>query len=101
MIRLGRRELVFLGALVAVASTLPATAQGTRVAATPQYYVAGSMGIPQPEPKVTVQLQNKPLSRAVFEIFKTTGYQPQVLADVGATLVSIDAKNMPLTQALN
>jgi hypothetical protein len=101
MIRLGRRELVFLGAILAAAHALPASAQGTRIAATPPYYVAGSMGIPQPEPKVTVQVQNKTLSRAVFEVFKTTGYQPQVLADVGATLVSLDVKNMPMTQALN
>jgi hypothetical protein len=101
MIRLGRRELVFLGALLVAAQALPAGAQGTRVTATPPYYVAGSMGIPQPEPKVTVQVQNRTLSRAVFEIFKTTGYTPQVLADVGATLVSLDVKNMPMTQALN
>jgi len=96
------RGAVVAGGLGLVLAGLgaPAKAQGTRTAP-PPYYVAGSMGIPQPEPRVTVQLQNKTLSRAVFEIFKTTGYQPQVLADVGATLVNVDVKNVPVTQALN
>ena len=83
------------------AQALPAAAQGNRVVAAPPYYVAGSMGIPQPEPKITVNVQNKTLSRAVFEIFSTTNFKPQVLADVGPTVVSINVKNMPLRQALD
>ena len=64
--------------------------------------VPGSMGIPQPEPTITLSVQKKSLSRILADIFKQArvGYDYKVVADVGATAFDLDVKGVPLTRAL-
>jgi type II secretory pathway component GspD/PulD (secretin) len=60
------------------------------------------MGIPQPEPTITLSVQKRSLSRILADIFKQArvGYDYKVVADVGATAFDLDVKGVPLTQAL-
>lgn len=61
----------------------------------------GKMGIPQPEPLVTLNLQNKSLARILYELFKQTPYQYRIPTSTGNTLFSLDVTRVPLTQALD
>jgi hypothetical protein len=74
-------------------------AQGTRaVLAAP---VPGSMGIPQPEPLITLSVkQPRSLARILYEMFKQTTYEYSLLADVGTTAYTLEVDKMPLTKAL-
>jgi type II secretory pathway component GspD/PulD (secretin) len=76
----------------------PASAQLVRQSNT---LTPGSMGIPQPEPKITLSVQKRSLSRILAEVFKQAPYDYKVVADVGATAFDLDVKQVPLTQALN
>lgn len=60
----------------------------------------GSMGIPQPEPKINLTISQKSLGRILSEIFKQAPYKYQVLAELGTTVFSLDVKDVPLAQAL-
>jgi len=75
----------------------PASAQLVRTTAAA---VPGSMGIPQPEFKINLSVQKRSLSRILADVFKQTNYDYKVVADVGATAFSLDARGVPLTQAL-
>jgi hypothetical protein len=75
----------------------PASAQLVRSTAVA---VPGSMGIPQPEPKINLTVQKRSLSRILADIFKQAPYDYKVVADVGATAFSLDCKQASLTQAL-
>jgi hypothetical protein len=63
-------------------------------------YVPGSMGIPQPEPRVTLSVQNRSLGRVLAELKKQTPYQFRLLADIGTLAVTIDANREPVSQVL-
>lgn len=78
-------------------SGAPASAQLVRPTAAA---VPGSMGIPQPEPKINLTVQKRSLSRILADVFKQAPYDYKVVADVGATAFNLDCKQMPLTQAL-
>lgn len=58
------------------------------------------MGIPQPEPMVTLKMEGRSLQRTLFELFKQTPFQYRVVADVAPTLCKIDVKKEPVTLAL-
>lgn len=77
----------------------PASAQLVRPATAAA--VPGSMGIPQPEPRINLSVQKRSLSRILADVFKQAPYDYKVIADVGATAFSLDCKQMPLTQALS
>lgn len=61
----------------------------------------GKMGIPQPEPLITLKLENKSLPRVLYELFKQTPYQYRVPTSTGNQLFNLDANKLPLTEALN
>ncbi len=63
-------------------------------------HVPGSMGVPQPEPRVNLTVKQRSLGRVLYEIFKLTPYKYEVKEEVGNQLFDLDVKNMPLTQAL-
>lgn len=98
--RLGALLLAGTAGLTIAGSPLrPAAAQGTtRVRGT--LSTPGSMGIPQPEPKINLTISQKSLGRILSEMFKQAPYKYQVLANVGTTVYSLDVKDMPLSQAL-
>ncbi len=60
-----------------------------------------SGSIPQPEPRVTVSLSQKPLGTILYAIFHQTPYRYQLRAQVGAELFSLDVTRVPLGQALS
>jgi len=91
------RVLPAIGAAIALFQAAPASAQVARTAPT---LVAGSMGVPQPEPKVTVTAQKRSLSRILAEVFKQVPYDYKIVADLGATAFNLDVKQVPITQAL-
>ena len=94
------RLAALLGAAAIAAgwSALPASAQATRVLA---FYVPGNMGIPQPEPLITLKAEKRSLARVLSEMFKQTPYQYQVRARSGKTLVfDLDVNKVPLSKAL-
>lgn len=89
-----------LGVLT-IAVGLPgvAHAQSSRVSL--NTYTPGTMGIPQPEPLITLSVkQPRSLARVLYEIFKQSPYEYQLLADVGTTAFTLEANKLPLTQAL-
>ena len=75
-----------------------APSQGSRTPAAT--YVPGAMGIPQPEPTVTLSMKQKSLARVLYELFKQSRYSYRLLADVGTAVFSIDVNKMPLSEAL-
>ncbi|HEU4754285.1 MAG TPA: hypothetical protein VFU47_14340, partial [Armatimonadota bacterium] len=85
----------------AVALTLApgaARAQLVRPATSP---APGSMGIPQPEPLITLSIKQKSLGRTLSEVFKQAApYQYRILALQGPALYSLEADKMPLSQVL-
>jgi hypothetical protein len=87
------------GAIAALAllTSVPAHAQLVRTAPT---VMPGSMGIPSPEPKVTIAVQKRSLSRILSELFKQVPYDYRIVADLGATAFDLDVKQVPITQAL-
>lgn len=89
-------RLVPVLAVLALVPVGPASAQVVRTTAA----VPGSMGIPQPEPKVSLTVQKRSLSRILSELFKQVPYDYKIVADLGATAFDLDVKQMPLTQAL-
>ena len=95
---LGLLPLVALLGVVAAFPPSPVTAQTTVRGG--NSYVPGSMGIPQPEPKITLSVSKRSLSRILYEMFKQTRYDYRVIADVGTSVASVDLKQVPLTQAL-
>jgi hypothetical protein len=92
--------LILAAGILAAFSPDGASAQRVRPPRTTAAYVPGSMGIPQPEPKITLSVQNRSLARILYEIFKQTPYKYRVLADVGTTVFSLDVDGVPLSQAL-
>lgn len=66
----------------------------------PPGYQPGTMGIPQPEPKITLSVQNRSVNKVLYEIFKQTNWKYQVVAEVGTTVVNVDFKQTPLTAAI-
>jgi hypothetical protein len=58
------------------------------------------MGIPQPEPKITLSIKQRSLGRILSEIFKQTPYKYLVRAEVGASLFDLDVQGATLSQAL-
>jgi hypothetical protein len=63
--------------------------------------VPGSMGVPQPEPLIKLDLQQKTLGRILSEMFKQASqYRYRLLARQGTSVFSLKADNVPLTQAL-
>jgi len=58
------------------------------------------MGLPLPEPTVTVDIQQKSLGRILHDVFAQTGYKYEILADLGTTVFSLNVKNVPLSEAL-
>jgi len=64
-------------------------------------YVPGTMGIPQPEPLVTLSIkQPRSLARVLYELFKQTPFEYQLLADVGTSAFTLEANKQPLTRVL-
>lgn len=63
-------------------------------------HTPGSMGIPQPEPLITLSVKNRSLGRVLADMFRQTRYQYRILAQVGNQLFSLEANRMPLSQAL-
>ncbi len=63
-------------------------------------YVPGTMGIPQPEPRVTLSFTNYSLARSLSEIFKQSGFSYRVLAEMGVTRYSLNVQTMPVSRAL-
>jgi hypothetical protein len=64
-------------------------------------YVPGTMGIPQPEPLITLSIkQPRSLARVLYEVFKQTTFEYALLADVGTTAFTVDVNRVPLTKAL-
>jgi hypothetical protein len=90
------RLLLAAAAVAAALAALPAAAQLVRAGAP----VPGSMGIPQPEPLITLNIQQKSLGRVLSEMFKQSPYQYRVLADQGAAVYSLNVEKMPLSRAL-
>lgn len=87
------------GALTLLVGAVPAGAQTTRTNLNTN--VPGTMGIPQPEPLITLSIkQPRSLARVLYEIFKQTTFEYQLLADVGTTAFTIDVNKVPLTQTL-
>lgn len=78
----------------------PSAAQQTRRVPPSSAYVPGSMGIPQPEPKITLSIKQRSLGRILSEIFKQTPYKYLVRAEVGASLFDLDVQGATLSQAL-
>jgi hypothetical protein len=76
----------------------PVTAQVTRPTA--NQYIPGAMGIPQPEPVVSLNIQNRSLARILSELFKQVPHDYQLLADTGTTVYSLNVTKMPLSKAL-
>jgi hypothetical protein len=62
--------------------------------------IPGSMGIPQPEPKITLSLKQRALGRVLSEIFKQTPYKYAVTTSVGGRFFDADFKGEPLSKAL-
>lgn len=91
------RLLPVVGAALTLLQTAPASAQLVRNAPT---LVPGSMGVPQPEPKVTLNAQKRSLSRILADLFKQVPYDYKIVAELGATAFSLDVKQMPITQAV-
>jgi type II secretory pathway component GspD/PulD (secretin) len=60
----------------------------------------GSLGIPQPEPLVTVNLNQVSIARALSELFKQTSYRYQIVAEQGTTRYTLSAEKQPLTKVL-
>jgi hypothetical protein len=63
----------------------------------------GTMGIPQPEPLITLSIkQPRSVARVLSEIFKQVpgDEQYQLLADVGTTAFTLEANKEPLTKVL-
>lgn len=95
----GAAGWVAAGALTLIAAAGPCAAQTTRINL--NNAVPGSMGIPQPEPVITLSIkQPRSLARVLYEIFKQTPYEYQLLADVGTTAFTVDVNKVPLTQTL-
>ncbi len=101
--------LAAAGAAVLVPSA--ASAQGNSGPGAPQSgsvakprtivgYVPGALGIPQPEPKVTVNFTGLSLARSLNEILKQSGYSVRVLAEMGTTRYSLTTQAMPVSKAL-
>lgn len=63
-------------------------------------HVPGSMGIPQPEPLITLSVKNRSLGRVLADMFRQTRYQYRILAQIGNQLFSLEANRMPLSQAI-
>lgn len=63
-------------------------------------HVPGSMGIPQPEPLITLSVKNRSLGRVLADMFRQTRYQYRILAQIGNQLFSLEANRVPLSQAL-
>lgn len=84
-----------------VAALLPVAAAAQNSRSTLNTYVPGTMGIPQPEPVITLSVkQPRSLARVLYEVFKQTPYEYQLLADVGTTAFTVEANKQPLTQVL-
>src|SRR5579864_2675477 len=92
-----------VGCALAFQASAPCAAQapranGPRVAG----YVPGSLGVPQPEPKVSLQFpQPVSLGRALAALFRQTPYKYQVIAEQGNTVINAKFERVPLTTALN
>jgi len=84
------------GLLVALSATA-AAAQAVR----PPTYVPGVLGVPQPEPTVTVDMKGRSLNSILYEIFKQVPLKYAVRAEVGTTVCTLKAEKLPVTQALN
>lgn len=96
------RHIAGLGcALVLIAASgAPCAAQGTsRIISGP--HMPGSMGIPQPEPLVTVSVRQRALGRVLSEIFKQTPYTYRILAELGTAFFTLECQRMPLRTALH
>lgn len=92
----GRAIGVAALAVVAFWFAGPAGAQAIR-AGSPR---PGSMGIPQPEPRITVSVRNRSLGFILNEIFKQAPYRYMLLAETGATVFSLEVRGEPLSRAL-
>lgn len=77
----------------------PVRAEAQTVRA-PGASLPGKMGVPQPEPLITLSVKNKSLGRILFEMFKQTPFQYKVESETGPTSFSLDVRQVPLTQAL-
>ena len=93
------RWLPALGAAAAVLLAAPCLAQTSRNNLNTN--VPGTMGIPQPEPTITLSIkQPRSLARVLYEVFKQTPFEYQLLADVGTTAFTLEANKLPLTRVL-
>lgn len=88
------------GMLACAPGIASAQTTGTRAIRVNSGHVPGSMGIPQPEPKITLSIKQRSLGRILAEIFKQAPYKYEVLADIGATFYSLEVQQVPLRQAL-
>lgn len=97
----GALALTILGmaASPALAQSPPITQPGG-IRRTTQIPVPGTMGIPQPEPNITLNIQKRPLGRILAEIFKQTPFQFRLLASQGTTLFSLEANREPFRKVL-
>jgi hypothetical protein len=86
--------IVLAGALAAGAAAPSGAQVATR-------HVPGSLGIPQPEPKVTLSIKQRSLNRILAEMRKQVPYEFRTLADIGVTVFSLDVKQVPVSTALN
>lgn len=98
-----------LGALLASLAPSPASAQAGNVAFGNQrptrgqiqgLHIPGSMGIPQPEPAITLSIKNRSLGRVLADMFKQTRYRYRILGQIGNQLYSLECTRMPLSRAL-
>lgn len=89
--------MLLAGVLLAAPGT-PAQAQLRRADVTA--HLPGSMGIPQPEPRVTLTLKQRALGRVLSELFKQTSMKYAVTTTVGGQLFDVDVRGVPLSQAL-
>ena len=87
-------------AILGVAMALTAPPAGAQLRRTNAGGGPGSMGIPQPEPKITLNLKQRALGRVLSEIFKQTPYKYAVTTSVGGRLFDADLKAEPLSKAL-
>lgn len=105
----GLLGLVAVGALIGCASGRAAaqarpdpnrpTGGGIRLS---REFPPGTMGIPQPEPRVTLKIEKKSLGRVLFELFKQApGMDYQLATTVGAAVFSVDYTDVPLSEAVN
>ncbi|MBM3457188.1 MAG: hypothetical protein FJX77_01440, partial [Armatimonadetes bacterium] len=94
-----------LAGLATICSALPSGAQQPGLLGGPSRLsttnVPGSMGIPQPEPMITLKISPKrSLARVLHEVFKqASGYDYRVAVSVPGQF-TVDANNTPLSQVL-